>query len=310
MQENLVIVVAGPTASGKSSLAFDIAKEFNGIIINADSMQVYSDTPVLSACPSEEEQKIIPHKLYGVFESSHHSTVAEWLSLASEEIKKAWNEKKVPIIVGGSGMYIDMLINGISPIPETSKEVQEQVAKLIHDVGPQGVYDLLKELDTEVEKKLNPNDTTRIRRAYEVLLDTGISITEWHKKPNKKILPEANFFVIKITPSAEDLDEMSFWRFDKMIELGAIEEVEKLKSKNLNRDLPAMKALGVPELLDYLDGKTVLSEAIILAKLHTRQYAKRQRTWFNNKLESDMVLKKCYKTDKNVMKELKNILHK
>ncbi|MDR1693839.1 MAG: tRNA (adenosine(37)-N6)-dimethylallyltransferase MiaA [Lactobacillaceae bacterium] len=310
MQKNLVIVIGGPTASGKSSLALDVAKEFDGIIINADSMQIYKDTPILSACPTEDEKKQIPHKLYGLFESARHGTVAEWLKLAAAEIRNAWKNGKMPVVVGGSGMYIDILINGMSPISETSVKIQQETAALLDKIGSHGIHKILEEKDPETAKKLSPNDTTRVRRAYEVLQDTGKSISEWHKEPNIRPIPEAEFYVIKIIPSAQDLDEASFWRFDKMLELGALEEAKKIMSLGLNKNLPAMKALGVPELIDHLEGRTALSEAIVLAKLHTRQYAKRQRTWFNNKLKSDMTLKKCYKSDKNLMKELKKVLHK
>lgn len=310
MQKNLVIIVGGPTASGKSGLAMDIAENFDGKIINADSMQVYKDTPILSACPSDEDKKRIPHKLYEIYESSHHGTVAEWLKLAVKEIKEAWKDGKTPVVTGGSGMYLDILINGMSPIPETSKKTQDKVAKMLKEVGPQGIHKILEKEDYKTAKKLSPNDTTRVRRAYEVLLDTGKSISDWHEEPNIQSLPEAKFFVIKIIPTTDELDEASFWRFDEMIEKGAINEAIAINSLELNKNLPAMKALGVPELIDYLNGKITLSEAVALAKLHTRQYAKRQRTWFNNKLKADLVLKKCYKSDKNLIKELKNVLHK
>lgn len=308
--DNLVIVIGGSTASGKSALSMDIAKAFYGIIINADSMQVYKDTPILAAAPSEEDKKQVPHKLYEIFESSKHSTVSEWLKLAVDEIRKAWAEKKIPVIVGGSGMYIDILINGMTPIPETSAKTKNEVSNLLSKIGAEGIHQILKEKDPESAKKLNPTDTTRVRRAYEVLLDTGKSITEWHKEPNIEALNEANFFVIKIIPSVEEIDEKCFWRFDRMIEAGALEEADKIRSKNLSKELPAMKALGVPELIDYLEGKTTLSEALELAKIHTRQYAKRQRTWFNNKLKADIILKNCYISDKKFIEQLKKVLHK
>lgn len=310
MQKYTAIIIAGPTASGKSALAIDVAEAFEGIIINADSMQVYKDSPVLSACPSDEDKNRTPHKLYEIYESSHQGTVAEWVNVAAEEIKKAWDSDKVPVIVGGSGMYIDILINGMSPIPETSKKSQETVAKILQENSVQKLHQMLGEVDPITAEKLSENDTTRIRRAYEVFLDTGKTISSWHNEKNIKILPQANFFIIKITPSAQELDEASFGRFDKMIAMGAIEEAKKIKALNLNPNLPAMKALGVPELIDYISGKISLTDAVSQAKLHTRQYAKRQRTWFNNKLKADIVLEKCYRGDKNLVKELKNILHK
>lgn len=297
-----VIIIGGPTASGKSSLAIDLAKELDGIVINGDSMQIYQDTPILSAIPDQDEITSVPHKLFAIFPASHHGTVTEWLKLATKEITQAWDERKIPIIVGGSGMYLDALTNGMSPIPETSEQAKHKVAKLLSEIGPQGVYKLLPETN------LNPNDTTRIRRAMEVFEDTGKPISVWHLEPNIKSLPEADFFTIKLLPSTEELDEKSFWRWDKMLEAGALEEVEKLHKQNLAKNLPAMKALGVPELIDYLDNKTSLTEASNLAKLHTRQYAKRQRTWFKNKMQADLTIPHCYHPDKKLINHIKKAI--
>lgn len=290
-----VSIIAGPTASGKSALAVDVAKEINGVVVNADSMQIYKYMPILSAVPSDEEKKGILHRLYEVFEPSKNGSVADWLNLAVAEIKNIWAEGKTPVLVGGTGLYIDNLINGTTPIPETNSEIRHQVRKLCADIGSQGIHDILKDCDKETAERLSPNDTTRVCRAYEVWLDTGVKLSDWHKMPMLKKLPEAKFEITKILPSQAELDERCFSRFEKMIEQGALEEARFLYSQNLDRKLPAMRALGLPELLDFLDGKTSLEEAIELAKLHTRQYAKRQRTWFANKLNADIMLSECYK---------------
>ena len=310
MQENLVIVIGGSTASGKSALALELAQEFEGVVINADSMQVYKDTPILSANPTAEEKAKAPHKLYEIYDADKRGNVSEWLTLATKEIRIAWKDKKTPILVGGTGMYIHSLLEGISPIPETKNETRTKVAKFLEEIGTQELHKKLKEVDPKSANKLSPNDTTRIRRAYEVWLDTGKSISDWHNEKNIKALPEATFFTIKIVPSAQEVDEKCFERFEKMIEKGALEEVKKLKEKNLDLDLPAMKAIGIPELSSYLDGEISLEEAINLGKLRTRQYAKRQRTWFANKLSANLTIDNYYKNDKFIMMNIKKLLHK
>lgn len=296
MQENLVIIIAGPTASGKSQLALDLAVALDGVIINADSQQVYQDTPILSAVPNEVDKAKVPHKLYEIFPASKHGNVVEWLDLAVAEIKKTWEEKKVPIIVGGTGLYIDNLINGTNQMPEVRSRKPEFDLK--------EMYEALKEFDFESWKRLNPNDVSRVTRAYNVYKETGIPLSEWHKKPMIKKLPEASFLVIKIVPEVKEIDERCYLRFDKMMEQGALKEVDNLSNQNLDRNLPAMKALGVPELLDYLEGKTTLDEAVNLAKLHSRQYAKRQKTWFKNKLPADFIIEGCYNGEENILKQI------
>ena len=301
MQENLVVVIAGPTASGKSQLAIDLAIEINGVIVNADSQQVYNSTPILSACPSKEDKAQVEHRLYEIFEGDRQSNVVEWLDLAVVEIKQIWACDKLPIVVGGTGLYIDNLINGTTPIPETSVEIRNKVSENIS-------YDELLKIDPEYAKKISSNDTTRIRRALEVFYDTGVQMSEWHTRPMNKKLPQANFVVIKIIPNKLELDERGFNRFNKMLELGALDEVKLLKSSGFSKEMPAMKALGAPELMDYLDGSLVLEDALELSRIHTRQYAKRQITWFKNKLKVDVELSNCYLGDENVIKYVKKIL--
>ncbi|MFI3241794.1 MAG: tRNA (adenosine(37)-N6)-dimethylallyltransferase MiaA [Alphaproteobacteria bacterium] len=296
MQKN-IIIIAGPTASGKSQLAIDLAEKFNGEIINCDSQQLYKDTPIISACPSGEDKTIMPHHLYQIYESTKHGNVVDWLNLCVEKIKTLWNENKTPVIVGGTGLYINNLVYGTTPIPSIDTEVRNKVEK---ENNP---YNLL---DEKAKNVLNPNDTTRTKRALEVLWQTGRSIVDWHDEPLIKAI-EANFFIIKIIPSKKELDERIDFRFNKMVELGAIDEAKNYKSLNINPMLPASKALGLPEIIDYLDGTTTLDEAIELAKIHTHQYAKRQITWFKNKLEANFIFDKCYK---EINEDLINFINK
>ncbi|MBR4106711.1 MAG: tRNA (adenosine(37)-N6)-dimethylallyltransferase MiaA [Alphaproteobacteria bacterium] len=281
--EKTVVVIGGPTASGKSGLALEVAKKYNGVVINADAMQVYQSIPIITAVPSPEDKKQVLHLLYEIYPPSQRGNVADWLNKATTAIRDTWAEKKLPVVVGGTGFYIESLIKGVSPIPETNSEVKQQVADIIGQKGADGAYDYLQKIDASGAQMVKPQDTTRIRRALEIKLDTGQSISEWFQKPLVKTLPEADFAMIKLLPSLSELEEKCSRRFDIMMEQGALDEVKNLLNRHLSDDLPAMKAIGVPELGDYIRGKTDLNQAVALAKLHTRQYAKRQLTWFRNR---------------------------
>lgn len=252
------------------------------------------DTPVLSAIPSAAERGGIEHCLYGVFPSSKNGTVVEWLVLAAGEIRRIWSEGKLPVVCGGTGLYIDNLINGTTPIPEAEPEVRHKVAEAAAAEGIPALHARLSTVDAVTADRLNPNDSTRVKRALEVFYQTGVPLSVWHRRPMVQKLPEAEFVTLKILPPMAELDERCVRRFDKMMAAGALDEVRRLKDMKLPASLPAMKALGVPELLDFLKGNRSLEEAVGLAKLHTRQYAKRQRTWFRNKLKADVVLDECY----------------
>ena len=281
-----VIVVAGPTASGKSKFALDLALKNNGVIINADASQIYKSIPILSAAPSEEDKQQVEHLLYEIFEPEKNGSVSDWLKLVVEAIKGSWAKGKLPIIVGGTGFYIESLVNGVSPIPETKAEVKEQVRIMLEKGGVSEIYEVLQKCDRKGSLLVNQNDTTRVRRALEIFLDTGKSIDYWFKKPLINYLPEADFNIILLLPQLSNLEDKCSIRFDLMMEKGALLEVMALREKNLDKNLPVMKAIGVPELMAYLNGEYSLEEAVKQAKLHTRQYAKRQLTWFRNRLKN------------------------
>ena len=284
IKDNTVVVIAGPTASGKSGLALEIAIRYNGVVINADAMQVYRKIPVITAAPTVADRQKAEHQLYEIFEPDKNGSVAEWLPLAAAAIKEVWQRNKLPVVVGGTGFYIESLVGGVSPIPETGAETKERIAAVLADGGTAGAYELLQKIDPAGAAMVKAGDTTRVRRALEIFTDTGKSIAEWFKQPLVRPLPDADFRIIPLLPPLDILEDRCSRRFDEMMSRGALEEVEALLRLELPDSLPAMKAIGVPELKDYLCGKCSLKEAVAAAKLHTRQYAKRQLTWFRNRL--------------------------
>lgn len=306
--ENKVMVVAGPTASGKSALAIDIALVFNGEVINADSMQVYKDIPIITACPTSKDMQKVPHHLYQIYDASYNGTVVDWLDQAVEVIRNCWKRNKLPVVVGGTGMYICNLMYGTTTVPENTQETKENVRALCKQIGLRNVYDKLAEVDPITAARIHPGDTCRVFRAYGVYMQTGIPLSTWRSQPMIKKLPEGNFVSVKLAPLQEELDQRCFMRFDQMMQHGALAEVVKLAERNLPDTLPAMKALGVPELMSFIRGECSLEEAVALGKLHTRQYSKRQKTWFAHQLRSEICLKECYPGTKNLINDVKKIL--
>lgn len=310
MKNNAVLVIAGPTASGKSALAVAVAKEFNGVVLNCDSMQIYRDIPIIAATPSVEERGQAEHRLFELYDCGQRGNVVEWLELCVAEIEKLWAEKRLPVVVGGTGFYIDALINGVTPIPEVPAEIREKVRLKLENEGLESLYHELSDVDKETALKLGANDKTRIVRALEIFEYTGVKVSEWYKKPMIKKLPQANFCVVKIVPEIEAIAERCRKRLDKMVyELGVLKEIEKLVERGLPDDLPAMKALGVPELSSFVRGETSLEEALEAAKLHTRQYAKRQRTWLRGKLAADIEFLEAYIGQKEYMDIIRKSLN-
>lgn len=305
MQTPKIIVIAGPTASGKSALALKIAEELNGIVINADSMQVYKDIPILAATPSVEDTARAPHKLYSIYDATYRGNVVEWLELCKKEIDSTRAQDKTPVVVGGTGLYIESLTKGVTPIPETPIEIRQKVDNIIAQDGLRKLYTELHKIDPTTAERLSENDTTRIRRAMEIYLHTGKKLTYWHSLPLKTVYTPEEFILTYINIPREILDERSRIRFDTMLEQGALKEVTALVNRNLPDSLPAMRALGVQELKAYITGKCSLSEAVENAKLHTRQYAKRQCTWFNNRYKPDICYNINQDKEKNVVDDIK-----
>ncbi len=280
------LFIAGPTASGKSAFALKVAAAYNGTIINADSMQVYKDLSVLTACPDEAEQAVVPHRLYGFLDGAEVCSVAFWADTAMKEINRAWAEGRLPILVGGTGMYFKVLLDGIAKIPDIPDDIRATVREECSRFGSEVLHKELEEKDSATAARLAPGDSQRICRAIEVVRATGVPLSEWQKKtepgPMQKhdLAGDVEKFILM--PDREELYARCDRRFGLMLEQGGIEEVEALLKRNLSAELPVMRALGVPSLAMYLSGEAPLEEASEHAKMHTRRFAKRQLTWFRN----------------------------
>lgn len=309
MKNNQVLVISGPTASGKSLLAAEIAHIVNGVVLNCDSMQIYKNIPIISAAPTEDEKNLAEHRLFEIYDCAKRGNVVEWLEQCIAEIRQLWQEKRLPVVVGGTGFYVEALLNGVTPIPETPLEIRQNIQKRLKTTGLESLYIDLQQKDPIIASRLSLNDKTRIVRALEIIEATGRKVSDWYKEPLIQKLPEADFKVVKIMPSLEVIAERCCIRLDKMVyEENVLEEIKNLRERNLDASLPAMKALGVSELSQYLEGKIPLDEAMLLAKLHTRQYAKRQRTWLKNKIKADVVFENVYQGQKDYLQQIFNII--
>ena len=281
-------IVAGPTASGKSAKAMELARALGGVIINCDSMQIYDDLPILSAQPPQEDTSEIPHRLYAALHPNDVCSAGNWRELVEPIIQETIENGQTPIICGGTGLYIKALIDGLSPIPDIPESVREQVVERFEELGAETFYAELQERDPEMAARFHVNHKARIIRAMEVLEATGKSLAEWQKL--ERLPPPAHweFEIHKILPQRETLYQRCNERFTWMVENGALEEVEtfdkRLKSGEVKEGVPLCKALGFKQLRAYLNGEMDKDEAIERAQGITRRYAKRQVTWFNNQL--------------------------
>ncbi len=286
---NKLLVIAGPTASGKSALASALAREFGGVVINADSMQVYRGVPILTAQPTQEEQTRLPHRLYGAFAPDRLCSAGIWRALAAEACAEAWRQGTLPVVVGGTGLYLRTLVEGISPIPNIPDDVREASRALFAELGNARFYEKLSQRDAVMAGRLDPGNSQRLVRAWEVLEATGRSLAEWQADPREGGL-DAESLTLLLAPPRDDLYRSCDLRLAKMLELGALDEVAALTALNLDPALPVMKALGVAEFSAHLKGELSLPEALALARQSTRRYAKRQTTWFRHQLIPQMTI--------------------
>jgi tRNA dimethylallyltransferase len=273
-----IILIAGPTASGKSKIAIEIAKKIKGEIINADSMQVYKEFSVLSSRPTKIDLKKVKHHLYGFQPAKKHFSTGAWLKLAKKQVNKCLKDKKIPIIVGGTGLYFEAITKGMSKIPNINSETRDKIRDLQKKIGQRKFYEKLLDLDPLVKNKIEPFDTQRSIRAYEVKKFTKKSIFEWYKL-TKSEFKQFQIFKIFIDVPREKLLKKISSRADQMFKKNCIIEVKSFLKLNIKSSLSAHKIIGVKEIKDHLSGISNISQTKELINIKTRQYAKRQVTW-------------------------------
>ncbi|MDA9524224.1 tRNA delta(2)-isopentenylpyrophosphate transferase [Bradyrhizobium sp. CCBAU 11434] len=278
------VLIAGPTASGKSALALELAFSAGGVVINADSMQVYRDLRVITARPTRDEEAQVPHRLYGHVDAAVNFSAGAWVSDATKVLDEVRAEGRLPIVIGGTGLYFKALTAGLSVVPPIPAEVREGVRARLERNGVEALHAELARHDPRAAERLNLRDRTRIARALEVIEATGRSLLDWHHEGQPPLLPKGGFRAVFLAPERDELYARIDARFDAMLRAGALEEVEQLAARSLDPLLPAMKAHGVPALIRHLRGELSLEEAATIGRADTRHYAKRQFTWFRHQL--------------------------
>ena len=297
-----VVIVAGPTASGKSLLAVDIAEKFDGVVINADSMQVYRGLEVLSAAPDSGLRSRAPHSLYGILDPSEPCSAGEWRGRAIAEIHRVHQEGKLPIVTGGTGLYLRSLIEGITRMPPIPLEIRTAIRRRMADEGSPALHAELVRRDPDSAAMLDAGDRQRIARALELMEATGKGLHAWQTggEPGDETGDETGrdeglrYFSVLLLPPRETLYRAVEARFADMVESGALAEIERLAARDLDPALPAMKALGVPDLLRHVRGDIDRETACLAAAQATRRYVKRQFTWFRHQIIADISIETQY----------------
>ncbi len=279
------ILITGPTASGKSALALALAKRHGGVVVNADSMQVYDTLRLLTARPSEEEMEGVPHHLYGHVSAGAAYSTGDWLREVSELLRRLKAEGTLPVIVGGTGLYFKALTGGLSDMPPVPAEIREDLRRRLAEEGTAALHASLERDDPATAARLNPQDGQRILRALEVVTATGRSISEFQGKAGPVIVDPARAQKLIVLPERDVLYARIDRRFATMLESGAVEEVEALLALDLPPEMPVMKAIGVSQIVAMLKGEMSREEVTEKASAATRQYAKRQMTWFRNQMD-------------------------
>jgi tRNA dimethylallyltransferase len=278
------ILIAGPTASGKSALALELAQATGGVIINTDSMQVYRDLRVITARPTVGEEARAPHRLYGHVDAAINFSAGSWVADAATVLAEARTQNRLPIFTGGSGLYFKALTRGLSAVPPIAPEIRESVRARLERDGVEALHGELAQRDPASAERLKPRDRARIARALEVVEATGRSLTDWHRDGLPPLLPPGQFAALYLAADRDALYARIDARFDAMLESGALDEVAALAARRLDPLLPAMKAHGVPALIRHLNGEIGREEAVAIGRADTRHYAKRQFTWFRHQL--------------------------
>ncbi|MGA7328540.1 MAG: tRNA (adenosine(37)-N6)-dimethylallyltransferase MiaA [Rhodomicrobium sp.] len=276
------VLIAGPTASGKTAFALELAKEFGGVIINADSMQVYAELRIITNRPTPEEEAAAPHRLYGFRPASEAYSTALWLAHVAAELNDAPAREQLPILVGGTGLYFKALTEGLSAIPSIPSDIRDHYRRAAQKSGADALHAELTRRDPATASRLRPTDTQRLVRALEVLEGTGRPLSDWQVEKQPPLLPLSQTYPISLMVERDELYKRCDARFDAMLNDGVIEEARSIEALALSPALPAMRAVGLPPLLAYLRRDLSLEEAGTAAKTATRNYAKRQLTWIRN----------------------------
>ena len=305
-RQSKIILISGPTASGKSKFAVKIAKKIQGEIINADSMQVYKKLKILTARPNKIDQKNIKHHLFGTIDLNKKFSTGQWLELAIKKIKNIQKKKKIPILVGGTGLYFQSLINGLVKIPEIPLNFRNKVRLMSKREGQKKFYKKLLKIDPKIKDKFDPNDTQRSIRAYEIKSYTNISMYDWLAKTESEF-KDSDFLKLYIETKREKLIDKINLRTSNMINDGAINEVKKFLKLKIRKDQSVNRVIGIAELTQYLNKKITLDQAKELIFIKTRQYAKRQATWARTRMTSWKKIKPT-KMDDLVKKLNKSLL--
>ena len=283
-EDTKAVLIAGPTASGKSALALELAQKTGGVVINTDSMQVYRDLRIITARPTVPEEARAPHRLYGRVDAAVNFSAGNWVIDATAALAEARAQRRLPIFVGGSGLYFKALTRGLSAVPKVPDEIRDSVRARLERDGVEALHAELSARDPASAERLKPRDRTRVARALEVVEATGRSLTDWHRDGLPPLLPPGAFSAVFLAADRDALYARIDARFDAMLAAGAVEEVAALAARQLDPLLPAMKAHGVPALIRHLRGEIALEEAALIGRADTRHYAKRQFTWFRHQL--------------------------
>ncbi len=278
------VLIAGPTASGKSALALAVAKATGGVIINTDSMQVYRDLRIITARPTPAEEARVPHRLYGHCDAAVNCSAGSWVVDAGKALAEARAQNRLPIFTGGTGLYFKALTQGLSAVPPVPATVRDDVRVRLARDGVEALHAELARRDPEAGQRLKPRDQVRIARALEVIEATGRPLKDWHSEGQPPLLPEGGNVAMFLAPERQELYARIDRRFVAMLQAGALEEVAALAARRLDPLLPAMKAHGVPALIRHLAGELSLEAATEIGQADTRHYAKRQFTWFRHQL--------------------------
>ena len=278
------VLIAGPTASGKSALALAVAENLGGVIVNADSMQVYRDVRIITARPTADDEIRAPHELYGFVDAAENYSVGRWCRDVEETLREIGKQGRVPILVGGTGLYFKALTSGLAAVPPIPADIRADVRGRLQQEGAPALHAELMRLDPATAQRVTANDRSRISRALEVVLATGRALSDWHREGLPPLIDPARAVKVFITCERKELVRRIEVRFDAMIKSTALDEVRRLAERRLDPALPAMKAHGVPWLIRHLNGEISREEAIAGAVMDTRRYAKRQLTWFRNQM--------------------------